>query len=154
MRVEFQSIGKLQSESKTCNKKVCTSLLTKVEKTIIEGEALDALLTQRRKRLLDESASGVKKGSEEEFENLNGFKGEFKTTLSQLQDIENDLRHSPNCGFQGQDQGEQLCRKMPKANNVKKKRKIRTQAKFRLMHEQMHRNNEPSRSRYSQKDKR
>ena len=73
MQVEFQSIRKLQP--KTCNKNVCTSLLTKVEKTITEGEALDALLTQRRERLLEESASRVKKGSEEEVDHLNGFKG-------------------------------------------------------------------------------
>ena len=121
MQVEFQSIGKLQSESKTCNKKVCTSLLTKVEKTTTEGEALNALLTQRE-RLLDKSASGVKKGSEEEVDKLNGFKGELQTILSQLQDIENKLQHSPNCGFQGQDKGQQLWRKTPKANDVKKKR--------------------------------
>ena len=82
------------TESKTCNKNVCTSLPTKVEKTITEGEALNALLTQRRERLLDESASRVKKGSEEEVDNLNSFKGELQTILSQLQDIENDLRHS------------------------------------------------------------
>ena len=69
-------------------------MLTKVEKTTTEGEALNALLTQRREKLLDESASGVKKGSEEEVDNLNGFKGELQTLLSQLQDIENDLRHS------------------------------------------------------------
>ena len=51
------------TESKTCNKNVCTSLLTiKVEKTITEGEALNALLTQRRERLLDESASRVTRG--------------------------------------------------------------------------------------------
>ena len=73
MQVEFQSIRKLQS--KTCNRNVCTSLLTKVEKTITEGEALNALLTQRRERLLEESASRVKKGSEEEVDHLNGFKG-------------------------------------------------------------------------------
>ena len=47
----------------------------------------------------------------------------LQTILSQLQDIENDLQHSPNCGFQGQDQGQQLWRKMPKANDVKKKRR-------------------------------
>ena len=74
MQVKFQSIRKLQSP-KTCNKNVCTSLLTKVEKTITEGEVLNALLTQRRERLLDDSASRVKKGSEEEVDNLNGFKG-------------------------------------------------------------------------------
>ena len=73
MQVEFQSIRKLQS--KTCNKNVCTSLLTKVEKTLTEGEALNALLTQRRETLLEESASRVEKGSEEEVDNLNGFKG-------------------------------------------------------------------------------
>ena len=67
------------TESKTCNKNVCTSLLTiKEEKTITEGEALNALLTQRRERLLDESASRVKKGTEE-VDNLNGFKGELQT---------------------------------------------------------------------------
>ena len=35
-----------------------------------------------------------KKGSEEEVDNLNGFKGELQTILSQLQDVENDLRYS------------------------------------------------------------
>ena len=80
------------TESKTCSKNVCTSLLTKVEKTITKVKPLmHYLLTQRRKRLLDESASGVKRGSEEEVDNLNGFKGELQTILSQLQDIENDL---------------------------------------------------------------
>ena len=74
MQVEFQSIRKLQS--KTCNRNVCTSLLTKVAKTITEGEALNALLTQRRERLLEESASRVKKGIEKEVsDHLNGFKG-------------------------------------------------------------------------------
>ena len=74
MQVEFQSIRKLQS--KTCNRNVCTSLLTKVEKTITEGEALNALLTQRKERLLEESASRVKKGIEKEVsDHLNGFKG-------------------------------------------------------------------------------
>ena len=68
MQVEFQSIRKLQSP-KTCNKNACTSLFTKVEEKITEGEALNALLTQRRERLLDESASRVKKGSEEEVDN-------------------------------------------------------------------------------------
>ena len=82
--------------------------------------------------MLDESASGVKKGSEEEVDNLNGFKGELQTTLSQLQDIENDLRHSPNCCFQGQDQGQQLWRKMPKANDVKKKRREKLGHKLNL----------------------
>ena len=98
-------------------------MLTKVKETITEVEALNALLIQRRERLLDESASRVKKGSEEEVDNLNGFNGELQTILSQLQGIENDLQHSPNCGFQGQDQGQQLWRKMPKANDVKKKRR-------------------------------
>ena len=56
-------------------------MLTKVEKTITESEALNALLTQRRERLLDESASGVKKVSEEEVDNLNGFKGEFANNI-------------------------------------------------------------------------
>ena len=73
MQVEFQSIRKLHS--KTCNKNLCTSLLTKVEKTITEGEALNALLTQRRERLLEEDASRVKKRSEEEVDHINGFKG-------------------------------------------------------------------------------
>ena len=88
------------TESKTCNN-VCISLLTiKVEKTVTEGEALNALLTQRRERLLDESASRIKKGSEE-VDNLNGFKGELQTecyhsskTLKMTCDIH-------NCGFQG-----------------------------------------------------
>ena len=132
MQVEFQSIGKLQSESKTCNKKVCTSLLTKVEKTTTEGEALNPLLTQRRERLLDKSASGVKKGSEEEVYKLNGFKGKLQTILSQLQDIENKLQRSPNCGFQGQDKGQQLWRKTPKANDVKKKRREKLGRKLNL----------------------
>ena len=69
------------TESKTCNKNVCTSVLTKVEKTITEGEALNALMTQRRERLLDANASREKKGSEEEVDNLNGFKGELQTIL-------------------------------------------------------------------------
>ena len=100
-------------ESKTCNKKICTSLLTKVEKTITEGEALNALLTQRRERLLDESASGVKNGSEEEVDNLNGFKGELQPILSQLQDIKMtcDIH---NCGFQGQAQCNNCEGKCPK----------------------------------------
>ena len=38
------------TESKTCNKNVCTSLLTKVEKTTTEGEALNALFTDSKKR--------------------------------------------------------------------------------------------------------
>ena len=131
MQVEFQSIGKLQSESRTCNKKVSTSLFTKVEKAITEGEALNALLTQRRERLLDESASGVKNGSEEEVDNLNGFKGELQTILSQLQDIENDLRHSPNCGFQGQDQGQQL-EENAQSKRRKKKRREKLGSKLNL----------------------
>ena len=69
------------TESKTCNKNVCTSMLTKVEKTITEGEALNALMTQRRERLLDANASREKKGREEEVDNLNGFKGELQTIL-------------------------------------------------------------------------
>ena len=69
------------TESKTCNKNVCASVLTKVEKTITEGEALNALMTQRRERLLDANASREKKGSEEEVDNLNGFKGELQTIL-------------------------------------------------------------------------
>ena len=75
MQVELTPKYKKITESKTCNKNVCTSLLTKVEKTIAKGEALNALLTQTRERWLDESASRVKKGSEEEVDNLNGFKG-------------------------------------------------------------------------------
>ena len=72
-------------------------MLTKVEKTITEGEALDALLTQRRGRLLDESATAMNKrnGSEEDVNSLNDFKGEIQIIISQLlQEIENDLHHS------------------------------------------------------------
>ena len=122
------------TESKTCNKNVCTSLLTiKVEKTITEGEALDALLTQRRERLLDESASRVKKGSEE-VDNLNGFKGELQTMLSQLRDIENDLRHSQLwlSGSEDHDQGQQLWRKISKANDIKKKIREKLGSKLNL----------------------
>lgn len=82
------------AESKKCDKKVCILLLTKVERTINETETLNALLTQRRERLLDDSASGIRKGSEEEVNNLNSFKGEIQTISAQLQEIENDLRHS------------------------------------------------------------
>ena len=72
--------------------------------------------------MLDESASRVKKGSGE-VDNLNGFKGELQTMLSQLQDIESDLRHSQLwlSGSEDHDQGQQLWRKISKANDVKKK---------------------------------
>ena len=122
------------TESKTFNKNVCTSLLTiKVEKTITEGEALNALLTRRRERLLDESASRVKKGSEE-VDNLNGFKGELQTILSRFQDIENDLRHSQLwlSGSEDHDQGQQLRRSMSKANDVKKKIREKLGSKLNL----------------------
>lgn len=122
------------TESKKCDKKVCTSLLTKVEKTITEGEALDALLTQRRERLLDESASGIKKGSEEEVNNLNGFKGELQTVLSQLKEIENDLCHS-QLSLSRSRSAPTTVEENARIKRRKKenKKKIRKQAKCRLM---------------------